>query len=266
MWELYLRQWPREIEFALDCVYCVRNSILSTGHYACDFSLNVREYLRYRTISILKSLWYRCLDPCYGGRDLRLNDIPLLGNSSLDTIYRACQWSLNACPFLWEAGLDIINRTGHRRFNRCPLLRHAGFDTIDCACQRCLDCRPFLGNGGFDITESGKLTITINESISDILRGYIIERFVYEYNGTIVYHNTNVYNKYKFINNTNFFGEKEIFFNLNEIISIIKLNECSKDNSKNLLFSILSELIKKNILKNKELFKYIFWIYLLSSN
>lgn len=108
----------------------------------------------------------------------------------------------------------------------------------------------------YDIFPFLMLPITINESISDILRGYIIERFVYEYNGTIVYHNTNVYNKYKFINNTNFFGEKEIFFNLNEIISIIKLNECSKDNSKNLLFSILSELIKKNILKNKELQVY----------
>ena len=97
------------------------------------------------------------------------------------------------------------------------------------------------------------LPITINESISDILRGYIIERFAFRYKGTIVFHNTNVYNDNIFLNNSNILKEKELFFRLNKILDIIKLYKASKYNSKKLLFKILHELIKNNFLKKEEL-------------
>ena len=46
------------------------------------------------------------------------------------------------------------------------------------------------------------LPITIKESISEIIRGYIMEKFIYRYNGVIVYHNNKVHNNNKNILNT----------------------------------------------------------------
>ena len=101
------------------------------------------------------------------------------------------------------------------------------------------------------------LPMTINESISDILRGYILERFVYAYNGSIVYNNnTDVYNSDNFLNNINNLGERDILFCLDKILDIIKSDKHSVENSKTLLFSIISELIKNNFLKKEELDTY----------
>ena len=38
--------------------------------------------------------------------------------------------------------------------------------------------------------------LTINESVSDIIRGYISERFVFYYGGFIVFHNSDIYRKF----------------------------------------------------------------------
>ena len=100
------------------------------------------------------------------------------------------------------------------------------------------------------------LPITINESISDILRGYIIERFVYGYGGTIVYHNSNTYMRNKVSDNYKLLEENEILFHLNEILEIIKSNNYLGDNPKELLFYILDELIKNNFLKKEEKLAY----------
>ena len=110
------------------------------------------------------------------------------------------------------------------------------------------ECFPFL-----------MLPLTLNESIADILRGYIIERFVYGYGGSIIYCNSNAYNRDKDYN-TQLFEEREILFNLHEILEIIKSNNYLRKNPKKILFHILSELIKLNILKEKE--KEIFQAYL----
>ena len=100
------------------------------------------------------------------------------------------------------------------------------------------------------------LPLTVDETISDIIRGYIIERFTYEYGGTIIFHNTNAYNKKTFFNNINIIKEKEIFFRLNEILDIIKSKKYPFKNPLKLLFDILSELIKNNLLERKEIEAY----------
>ena len=110
-------------------------------------------------------------------------------------------------------------------------------------------CTKFI----YDIFPFLMLPLTINESISDILRGYIQERFIYELQGTIVFYNTKFYNKNNSFNNSNLIEEKKIFFNLKEILDTIKSKKFSGKNLKNLLFSILSELINNNILKKEEL-------------
>ena len=85
------------------------------------------------------------------------------------------------------------------------------------------------------------LPITSKESISDIIRGYIIEKFVYRYNGIIAYHNNKFYNNNSnFLNNINILEEKELFYS-NKILDILKSNDYKSYNSKKLLFKIINE-------------------------
>ena len=57
------------------------------------------------------------------------------------------------------------------------------------------------------------LPITVNENIADIIRGYIIERFVYGYGGTIIYNNSDIYNDNLYYNNSKFL-EKEKYYTI----------------------------------------------------
>ena len=104
------------------------------------------------------------------------------------------------------------------------------------------------------------LPVTINESISDIIRGYILERFVFGYGGMIVFHNSDIYNENSTIDNSKLSEEKYLFFNLKKILEIIKSNKIysfeNPKNPKELLFQILSELIKNNFLRNEDITLY----------
>ena len=90
---------------------------------------------------------------------------------------------------------------------------------------------------------------TVDESISDIIRGYILERFVFTYGGMIIFHNSDIYNENFIYDNSK---EKYLFFNLHKILEIIKSNNYSFENPKELIFQILSELIKNNFIRNEE--------------
>ena len=106
------------------------------------------------------------------------------------------------------------------------------------------------------------LPMTIDESISDILRGYIMERFVYSYKGTVVYNNdTNVFNRNKYLNNSHLLQERKMLLYSDKILDIIRSNKHSEKNSKVLLFSIISELIENNFLKKEELRMYEAFLY-----
>ena len=105
---------------------------------------------------------------------------------------------------------------------------------------------------------------TVDESISDIIRGYILERFVFGYGGMIIFHNSDIYNENFISDNSKLSKEKYLFFNLNKILEIIKSNNYSFENPKELIFQILSELIKNNFLRNKEKTIYKAFLYDLS--
>ena len=66
------------------------------------------------------------------------------------------------------------------------------------------------------------LPVTINESISDIIRGYILERFVFGYGGLLVFHNSDIYNENFAFDKSKLSEEKDLLFNLNKILNIIK--------------------------------------------
>ena len=101
------------------------------------------------------------------------------------------------------------------------------------------------------------LPVTLNESIADIIRGYILERFVFGYEGVIAFHNNGIYKDNFTYNNPKFPEERELLFKLDKILEIIKANKSySTENPKKLLFQILSELIKNNFLNDKDKFMY----------
>jgi len=104
------------------------------------------------------------------------------------------------------------------------------------------------------------LPVTINESISDIIRGYILERFVFGYGGMIVFHNSDVYNENSKNDNSKLLEEKHLFFSLKKILEIIKSNKYKSfeitENPIELLFEILKQLIKNNFLRNEDITLY----------
>ena len=110
------------------------------------------------------------------------------------------------------------------------------------------------------------LPVTINESISDIIRGYILERFVFGYGGLIVFHNSDIYNENFIFDKSKLLEEKDLLFNLNKILHIIKSSKLYFfENPKKLLFQIISELIKNKFLRKEEKIMYKDFLFDLSN-
>ena len=106
----------------------------------------------------------------------------------------------------------------------------------------------------YDIFPFIVLPTTINQEISDILRGYIIQRFAWGYNGSILYHASDVYrNKSKDFISLIYKRERNIFIKLNKILNIINNQTSIKNNNPiELLFTIINKLIEEKILTKKD--------------
>ena len=106
----------------------------------------------------------------------------------------------------------------------------------------------------YDIFPFIVLPTSINQEISDILRGYIIQRFAWGYNGSILYHTSDVYrNKSKDFMSLIYKRERNIFIKLNKVLNIINNQTKIKNNNPiELLFSIINNLIEEKILTKKD--------------
>ena len=67
------------------------------------------------------------------------------------------------------------------------------------------------------------LPIGVTNNFSDILRGYLIEKIIYEYGGTIVYHNSSVYNENDDFVRNNIKDERDLLFNLKKYFRYNKI-------------------------------------------
>ena len=97
---------------------------------------------------------------------------------------------------------------------------------------------------------------TINDEISDIFRGYIIQYFSWRFNSCVIYSTSNMY-KYKNTFNSQFIKQKKLFYNLDDFINI--LNNKENNNYKNfteIFYDIIKSLIKYNFLDKKDLNVY----------
>ena len=100
------------------------------------------------------------------------------------------------------------------------------------------------------------LPITVNEKISDIIRGYILQRFLWGYNGMVIYHSTSIYN-YQNLNGSNFFKEKDLYFKLDCFLKSLNIEKYSKNNDpiKTFIY-LIKDLIIEGFLGEKNLYFY----------
>ena len=111
------------------------------------------------------------------------------------------------------------------------------------------------------------LLTTVNEKISDILRGFIMQRYIWGYNGAVFYYFTSSSKKRElFSNKSNFFHENYLFFKLDEILKILNSqNNKELNDQKGLLLNIIENLVNYNIIKRNDLDMYKAFIQDLSN-
>lgn len=88
----------------------------------------------------------------------------------------------------------------------------------------------------YDIFPFLALPTTINSEISDIIRGYIIQRYAWEFNGTVIFVPSDSYKNQSFINKYEFINEqKNLYYKLDELITILnhKKNNITKKRFEN---------------------------------
>ena len=118
----------------------------------------------------------------------------------------------------------------------------------------------------YDIFPFIILPISLEERISDIVRGFIIQRFAWGYNGSIIYHKSETYkNKSSYFISSTIPEEKDLFIKLDQMLVLINDTTKTKNNNPiELLFIIINNLIKGGILQKKDLDVYKAFLYDLS--
>ena len=67
--------------------------------------------------------------------------------------------------------------------------------------------------------------VSLDENIADIWRGYIMQYFAWRIEGTVIYHNSNIFQK-KFKENTfSFTNDKKNFFELNKLLDLLSFHK-----------------------------------------
>ena len=94
-------------------------------------------------------------------------------------------------------------------------------------------------------------SLSLEENIADIWRGYIIQYFAWKYNGYIVYHNTKIFQIQILYNRNNFILEKRNYFDLKELLNILDSLEDLYNPMK-----LIALLISKKILKEIDMEVY----------
>jgi hypothetical protein len=74
----------------------------------------------------------------------------------------------------------------------------------------------------YDIFPFLVLPNTVNERISDIWRGFIMQYFLWRYHGCVIYHiSKNYIKEYNLLAQSQFYKEKNLFFNINKFLDVL---------------------------------------------
>ena len=102
------------------------------------------------------------------------------------------------------------------------------------------------------------IPVTVNEEFSDILRGYILQRFAWGHQGAVFYVSSNIYrNSSSFLNSNKFIQDKNLLYKIDILIDILNTKIISEiTDSIELLIIIVEKLVKEGILGEKDLIIY----------
>ena len=71
--------------------------------------------------------------------------------------------------------------------------------------------------------------ISLNQKVSDIFRGYIMQYFAWNNNGAVIYYYTSIYKKnFQYENKKSFLEEKDLFYDLDNLLAELNINFNSK--------------------------------------
>jgi hypothetical protein len=106
----------------------------------------------------------------------------------------------------------------------------------------------------YDIFPTLLLPTSINEHISDIIRGYIMQNYAWRLNGSVFYLSSDSYIKdNNFFNISYFKKENDLFFKLDYILKLLTNNQNSNINSPpSFLINIVEVLVTNKILGKKD--------------
>lgn len=107
----------------------------------------------------------------------------------------------------------------------------------------------------YDIFPFLLLPTTVNERISDIWRGYIMQYFAWRYNGCVIYYiSKNYIEEGNLLNQSQFYRDKNLFFNIDKFLDILNINSNMEfNNATDLLFKIINDLISNELLGKNEI-------------
>ena len=102
------------------------------------------------------------------------------------------------------------------------------------------------------------LFTTVNKKISDIWRGFIMQRYIWGFNGVVLFKYSTSYKKSKLLlNNSKFLKEKNLYYNLDKFLNILEKNIYKYiKNLKKFLLTMIKYLVNYKIIKENDLKMY----------
>ena len=110
----------------------------------------------------------------------------------------------------------------------------------------------------YDVFPTLPLFTTVNKKVSDIWRGFIMQKYIWGYNGVVLFDYSSSYKKSKlFLNNSEFLKDKNLYYNLDIFLNILE-KDLYKDinNQKTFLITIIENLVNNKIIKENDLNMY----------
>jgi len=230
-----------------------------------DYSINNSVY---ETIAFGKSSESKMINPYsfFGINDIwprgfRLKDI---GKEDNNIFYNLTSTQINLRPLIYqglingEADVDslfIQTRIGkydnlNINFDKnCPLLYLPNnYVPINSKNTKYL----------YDIFPALPLLTTINNHIMDIIRGYIIQKYAWKINGSVIFISSDSYiNDNKCFNKSYFKKEKYLYFYLDNFLNLLNNKKNSEINNPTIfLINIIEVLVKNKIVSKRDLNLY----------
>jgi len=110
----------------------------------------------------------------------------------------------------------------------------------------------------YKVFPSLALPVTVPSRVSDIWRGYLVQRYAWGYNGTVLYTTSNAEFKGKNKVTSNFEEEKDLFFKINKLLDCLNNTEINQDIQRPAIFLIklVEALVEQKILGEEDLNMY----------